>query len=211
MKVSEHIDELAELYALGTLSPEQRVLVDAHARVCEACAARLGQAEETVAKLVEQRSPSAALDRRIHGIFVARSPSRWSALIAAAFVVGLLPSIALWSNQIGTRARDAERGAAVQAMVTSHFAHSPFTPLAPDAPKAKLIYSRGGDWRFIIAQTGHPYDVAAQIDDRIISVGSLHVSGDAAELFISHAPRARVFLLLDRARPVARVTLPYRR
>jgi Putative zinc-finger len=211
MNASGHIDELAELYALGTLSPEQRVLVDAHAGVCETCAARLGEAEQTVANLVEQHSPSAALDRRIHAVFVPRSPSRWSALIAAAFVIGLLPSIALWSNQIGARTREADRSAAVQAMVTSHFAHSPFTPLVRDAPKAKVIYSRGGDWRFIIAQTGHPYDVAAQMGDHIISLGSLHVSGDAGELFISRAPRAQVLLLLDRARPVARVTLPYRR
>lgn len=212
MNASQHIDELAELYALGSLEESERAAVDAHVRTCEECAARLGEAEATLVQLIEPRSPSAALDRRMRAGFVMRSPWRWTAsLAAAAFIVGLIPSMLLWSGSSRTAQFDAEQAQAVQAMVTSHFAHAPFVALSTNAPAAKIIYSRTADWRYIVAQTSHPYEVAAQENGRSIMLGRLHVRGNAGELFIARAPSAREFLLLDGSRPVGRVTLPYRR
>ncbi len=211
MNASGHIDELAELYALGSLEEPQRALVNAHVRTCEACAARLGEAESTIAALIEPSTPSAALDRRMHAALVSRSPWRWTApLVAAAFVLGLLPSMLLWSSVSRNAGFDTEQTQAVQAMVNSHFAHAPFVQLSADAPKAKLIYSRTADWRYVVAQTDRPYEVAAQTNGRTIVLGQLRVRGNAGELFVAHAPASREFLLLDGSRTVGRVTLPYR-
>jgi anti-sigma factor RsiW len=211
MNTSQHIDELAELYALGSLEEPQRALVDAHVRMCEACAGRLGEAEATVVALIEPGTPSASLDRRVHAAFVLRSPWRWTApLVAAAFVLGLLPSMLLWSSVSRNAGFDTEQTQAVQAMVNSHFAHAPFVQLSADAPKAKLIYSRTADWRYVVAQTDRAYDVAAKTNGRTIVLGQLRVRGNAGELFVTHAPASREFLLLDGSRAVGRVTLPYR-
>lgn len=212
MNASRHIDELAELYALGSLDELDRARVDAHVRTCEECAARLGEAEATLVALIEPRSPDTSLDRRVRAAFVSRSPWRWTTpLVAAAFVVGLIPSMLLWSGALRGSVFEAEQSQAVQAMVNSHFAHAPFVPLSADAPKAKIIYSRTGDWRYIVAQTNHPYAVAAQVNGRSIRLGTLHVRANAGELFIEHAPAAREFLLFDGVREVGRVMLPYRR
>lgn len=206
---AEHVGELAELYALGTLDDRERSLVDAHARTCRECAARIGEAEQTIANSVELLEPPAALDRRMRAAFQPRSPWRWAApLAAAAFVVGLLPSIGMWSGVFGGSPFSSDQQQAVRAMVGSHFVHSPFVAVSPDAPKAKMIYGRTGDWRFVVAQTSHPYDVAVLSNGKAVSLGALRVSGEAGELFIAHAPAGNEYVLRDGSRVVARVTLP---
>jgi anti-sigma factor RsiW len=211
MTSPDHVGELAELYALGTLDDRERALVDAHVLTCDACAARVGEAEAAVVRLVDERSPSPALDRRMRGTFARPAAWRWTApLVAAAFVLGLLPSIAMWSGTFGGNAFSSDQQQAVRAMVGSHFLHAPFVALTGDAPKAKVIYGRTGDWRFVVAQTARPYDVAVVFNGQTVSLGKLHVSGNAAELFIAHAPPAPQFVLRDGTRIVAHVTLPYR-
>lgn len=207
--MNEHVAELAGLYAAGSLNDRERAQVDAHLASCNECAARVGEAESAIAALIVEREPSPALDRRMRATFAMPSLwQRWAPALAAAFVLGLLPSIwfALAARNAGGFAADRE--AAVHAMVGSHFAHAQFTALTPDAPKAKVIYARTGTWRFIVVDAGHSYTVAAQSDTGVVRLGNLHVQGGAAELFLPNAPRARTLLLLDGARPVARATLP---
>src|ERR1700688_4487918 len=89
-----HVDENAELYALGTLSDSERAAVDAHVATCASCAQRVGEAEETVAALaVRQAAVPSQLDRRVRGLFASRSvPRSLYSLVAAALILGLLPS-----------------------------------------------------------------------------------------------------------------------
>jgi len=210
MTASQHVEELAELYALGALDDRERALVDAHASACAECAARIGEAEAAVEQLVEERPPSLALDRRMRAAFARPAPWRWAApLAAAAFILGLVPSLLLWPGVFGGGSFASDQQRAVRAMVGSHFSHAPFIASAPDAPKAKLIYNRTGDWRFIVAQTTKPYDVAVRSKGQIASLGKLRISGNAGELFVDHAP-GRDFLLRDGTRIVAHVTLPRR-
>lgn len=212
--MSNHIDELAELYALGTLDEAERAAIDAHALECDACAQRLGEAADTIAFMEQSVAVPASLDRRMTGVF-ARS-SRLStfripgALAAAAFVIGLLPSFWFWSVAQNARSFDADRQHAVQAMVNSHFAHAQFAPLETNAPKAKLIYARTGNWLYVVAQTGRPLSLRAQTQQGEVALGTLHVSGNAGELFVSQAPLARTFILTDGQRPIERVTIPRR-
>ena len=206
-----HVADLAELYAIGSLDERERDRVDAHVRECQACAADIGAAEEAVAALITERAPAPTLDARMHRAFAPPRTTRfWSALAAAAFVAGLLPSIWFWSAARNSAAFTSDREQAVHAMVGSHFAHAQFAGLAPDAPKAKVIYARTGAWRFIVVDAGRAYTVAAQSNAGTIRLGQLHVQGATAELFLPNAPAARTLLLLDGTRPVARATLPYR-
>ncbi len=212
MTAHEHVGEQAELYALGTLDEAQRAAVDEHARGCDSCAARLGRAEATVAEMIDPVAPSGQLDRRVTAAFAKRRAGwKWTgSLVAAAFVAGLLPAIAMWTGSFQANQSDSNREAIVQAMVTGHFAHAPFIARTTDAPAAKLIYGRARDWRYVVAKTSRPYALAERIDGRTIVLGRLHVTGNAGELYIAHAGSAREFVLLDGARVLARVMLPYR-
>jgi hypothetical protein len=209
--VNRHIDELAELYALGTLDEEQRALVDAHAIECASCAMRLGEAESTIAIMERSAPVPASLDRRMSGMFARRRPFALPALLAAAaLIVALLVSARSWQFQRATQAFDTDRQQAVVAMVLGHFAHAPFQALTADAPKAKLIYAKNGAWVFAVAQTSRPLSLHASTAHGEVALGTLHVAGNAAELFVPQAPSAAMYSLYDGNREIGRVTLPRR-
>ncbi len=210
MNVNEHIGELAELYALGTLDETERAGVDAHAAACDACARRLGEAESVVAQTMPEVEPAATLDRRMRAAFKPRGPvlAHWSAIAAAAFVVGLLPGLLFAALHRPASVYDGDRSGAISAMVGSHFLHAQFTPVAAGAPKAKVLYGRAGrSWRFFVAQTGRSYTVAAETPAGQSALGALRTNGDSAELFVP-VSTARTFVLLDGSRVLARVRLP---
>lgn len=213
MSSSEHIDDLAELYALGSLEEAELAAVDEHARSCRDCAQRLGEAEGAVAQLVSERAPSSQLDRRVHASLArdSRPSRRWMPLVAAAFIVGLLPSLGFWMGGRESRGSDADRQSAIRAMVSSHFAHSPFTPLQPDSPKAKILYARGAPWVYVLAQTRRPLALGAQLHGVVRPLGALHVDGDTAELFLADVPAVQAFVLLDGSRVIARAVVTQRR
>jgi hypothetical protein len=209
-----HIDELAELYALGALNEAERESVDAHAMTCEACAARLGEAEAAVASLIEPRAPSKALDRRIHASFVVRE-TNWRRVFlaaAAAFVLGLLPALGVWLTHAPGGGFERDREAATVALVSSHFTHAPFAPLVPGAPKAKIIYARTQPWIYVVAETNRSLEVRALTDGSSVSLGTLRVQGNTGELYLPHPPPASRYELLDGGRVVgtATITRPYR-
>jgi anti-sigma-K factor RskA len=51
--MTRHIDELAELYALGSLDAGERTVVERHVRICLECANRIRAAEETIAFIAD--------------------------------------------------------------------------------------------------------------------------------------------------------------
>lgn len=205
--MTQHIGEEAALYALGALSADDRRAIDLHVRACDACAALLGEAEAAVTAAVVPAQTPPSLDRRMRGAFAAPLPWRRIApLLAACFVLGLLPLFAVLPAHRTT----AEHDRAVAALVNSHFAHVAFTSLTPDAPKAKLLYGRGAaGWRFIVAQTGHAYRVRVRAGGSETEIGTLHVSGASAELFVPQTS-ARIFELYDGSREVSRAVIPAR-
>jgi Putative zinc-finger len=210
--VNNHIDELAELYALGTLNEAERAAVDAHALQCDTCAERLGEAASTIAFMEHSVAVPPSLDRRMSAVFARGSRVRFPAGLAAAaaFLIGLMPSFWLWGVTRNTQAFDSDRQQAVQAMVTSHFSHAQFMPLEPGAPKAKLIYARKRNWVYAVAQTGRPLSLRAESKQGEVALGTLRVSGNAAELYIAQAPAVRTFALYDGSKQIERVTLPSR-
>lgn len=199
--MTAHIGESAELYALGALGEDERAQIDAHVVQCDACAARLGEAERTVAAMEE--SGSAAAPRAQAWRFPA-------AVAAAAFVLGLVPSGWFWSSQQRANAYDADREGALAAMVSSHFSHAQFQPLVADAPKAKLIYARNGRWVYAVAQTGKPLLLKVVDRGETAPLGTLHALGSSAELFVRDAGAGRSFVLNDGRRDIERVSLPAR-
>jgi anti-sigma factor RsiW len=94
--MNRHIDGLAELFALGSLSESEKTAVDRHVRTCVECANRIREAEETVAfiaDLEEHREPPETIAETFAGrLALSRVAQKILSLkvIATVLVVGLL-------------------------------------------------------------------------------------------------------------------------
>ena len=133
-----HIDQEAELYALGMLDDAERARIDEHLIACEACTVRVGEAESAVAALID--STQARRTER-------RTP-RWPLAVAAACVLaalGLLGQNVVMRDALGTD------GTMLATMVDSHFDHAQFQSPAGAPVAAKAIYERHGKWYEIVA------------------------------------------------------------
>ena len=178
MEAQSHIGEAAELYALGSLTEEERAAVDAHVRECAACLRRVGEAEETVLALERGFVASAPVPRRVLP-FERRNVSAWwiPAAAAAAFVAGMF------------FARPNEPNLATVAMIHSHFAHAQFSG---GGPAAKVIYARDRSWYYVIVDAARGYEVYGITGGRASDLGTTRRSGGASDLF------ARVDARFDR-------------
>ncbi|MBV8245543.1 MAG: zf-HC2 domain-containing protein [Candidatus Eremiobacteraeota bacterium] len=154
-----HIDELAESYALGALDDDARHDVEQHVARCATCATRLSDAADVVASLVAAgpgATPAATLRERL--LAGTRRPERleriWGGL-AAAFVLGMLvPLVSLfWIGNRDLRA-DHRSDVVLATLVNSHFNHVQFNEPAAEMP-AKALYGRHGEWVYVIVL--HPH------------------------------------------------------
>jgi hypothetical protein len=149
-----HIDQEAELYALGMLDDNARARVDEHLLTCIPCTELVGRAEEAVAALVDstqQRRPE-------------RRPARWPLAAAAAFA---LAASGLLAQNVMMHGALSSDGALLATMVNSHFAHSQFqAPNGSEIP-AKAIYERHGKWYEILADGSPDWHLVATGPDGV--------------------------------------------
>jgi hypothetical protein len=220
----DHLEEEAELYALGLLDGAEHERVERHVRTCVACAERLGRAEATVAALadatVAREAAPAALRARVPTAPAAaaplrpvtrltwRSPAAWAGAAAAVFAV---TSGSLVVQNAALQSNVAADGSVFVAMVHSHFNHVQFTSLDGTPIDAKVVYERHGGWYEILATGIDP-------GTRVATVRAGAVT-DAPERFVVRAAALTLALpalgavdelrlldaqgrLLARARPV---------
>jgi hypothetical protein len=185
-----HLEDEAELYALGMLDEHESARVDAHARTCDACAERLGRAEATVAAMAEATvSPSTAAVPQVPlvpRLAIRRAPRfnlpAWS---AAAAALALAVSTGVLADQnVALRHAVNSDGGAMLAMVRSHFSHAQFTSPAGGPMDAKVIYEPHGRWYEVLAVGADPsWRLAAVRDGKTIELPQRFSSrGDVAVL-----------------------------
>ena len=171
MNADFHVDELAELYALGTLDAGERAQVAEHIAHCAACLRRVGEAEETVLALervVQPVTPYAGIattQRRRVALW-------WPAVAAAALIVGLLLPRPFAERQ----------NPAMLAMIHSHFSHAQFSG-APGAPAAKVIYARDRSWLYVIVEGERRYGVYGVIGRQSVLLGTTQPRGTTSDLY----------------------------
>lgn len=189
-----HINDAAELYALGALDAAQIRAIDAHAATCAACRRRLGEAEEAVLAIDRayvEVPPPATLAQRIRASrhrSARRGPS-WYAL-AAACVVALLPALVLFAMLLQARHTQNAHAAAELAMIHSHFAHAQFAPVpGAHAPRAKVVFAKDGAWLYVIVDEPRAYAVSADARGTRTTLGETNAYGGVSELFVAHPPR----------------------
>jgi hypothetical protein len=134
-----HIDQEAELYALGMLEDDERARIDEHLLTCETCTALVGNAEATVAALIDSTQERHRSQRRT---------TWWPLAVAAAFAIAAAGLLGQNAVMRGALSND---GTLIATMVDSHFDHTQFrAPGGAEIP-AKVIYERHGKWYEILA------------------------------------------------------------
>ena len=171
-----HLDDDAELYALGLTDPERTVEIEAHLATCEECRARVVAAESAAAALAATLPPMPA---------VRRANPWWAGLATAAAVV-FAATTALEGNAAHAASAQLQRtDTALVAIASSHFGHTTLT--SQPGIVAKAIYSHDGTWCYVVAN-GAPRGahVVMHRGTAVRDMGALD-SGAPATLFV-HNP-----------------------
>ena len=225
----QHLGELAELYALGALEPQERAQVEVHIANCANCARALGAAEVTVAALdeafVPQLDPPDRLGARIAAsaqAVVSLAPGRvvsrraalaWPSFYATA--AALLLAAGIGSGALvehSAEVRQVAHDSAVLATIASaHFNHVSLSERVPSAPVSKVLYARDGAWFYLVIDS-------PTCDCRVVArsaagqrdLGEPEVRGRTATLFVRDFPRPTSLELVDASgRVIAGATLSY--
>lgn len=181
--MTQHLDDDAELYALGFTERERSEEIEAHLATCAVCCERVAAAESVAASLAAALPPmpAAALPP-----MRATAPQRrtWWPQLATAAAVVFAATTALEGGLVHVASNRVQRtDVALTALASTHFAHTTLT--SRPGLIAKAIYSRQGAWTYVVA-SGAPAGAhvvlrqgAAQRD-----LGALD-DGSPATLFIS--------------------------
>jgi anti-sigma factor RsiW len=217
----EHVEDRAALYALGALSDDEVSAIDAHLRECSACAQEVGAAEDDVALIVSsepQRTPPAALDARIGRLVQARSievqrrswGQSWpAAAMAAALLLGLLPSAYFWSQSRTMHGAMLAQSSAIGRLATAPHRTAHFRTTSA-SPPAEVMYAVDGSWYVVVVRgASKSLSVAWMHDGVHTMLGNAVPSGDVAMLYLPKSHRMDRLALMDGDRVVAEATLSW--
>lgn len=219
-----HVADFAELYALGALTDNERAAIEAHLRECPSCARLVASAERDVAlvaSMEERRGAPSDLGIRIDAILktdtipvLARSNrSSWPlpAVLAAALIVGFLPSAYLWSQNRAMHVAMATQTAAMERLASTAHRTVRFHS-APVGLPAQVVYGPDGSWYLVIVRgASRALAVAWMHDGERTMLGNVEPHGDLAMLYLPQSHRMDRLALMDGDRIVAEATLSWQR
>jgi hypothetical protein len=220
--VTDHIEELAELYAIGSLSEFERARVDQHVARCGACAGDLRRAEETVADLAQAQveplqQPPPALQRRLDESIARRSrpiAHTWhpfAAAAAAAIVLAFIPTwVAVDRGSALVAMRQDERALARLASAGTQIDHAQFMSPAKHPMDAKVLYGPRGDWYYVVVMHPRPgMQVAYVHGGRMEMLGTVAMHGESGTLYLPVNHKMEELALLEGSTVVADAHLVY--
>lgn len=190
-----HVEDLAELYALGALDDDERENVDAHLLTCERCSRAVGIAEESVELMVAtEASP-------ISGNVVAPPPPRHSfalrasaLAIAAAFLIGFLPTVYFVQQTTRMQTQMAQGHQLARRLASGKYRRVAFT----GSPNAQVLYAPDGSWYCIIVNGSNKLLRVAWkhhgVDEML---GQVAMQKNAGILYLPKSHRMNELALLD--------------
>jgi hypothetical protein len=215
--MTAHISDEAVLYALGSLSTTERAAIDAHLRTCSDCAALLGAAEHDVALVASmepQRDVPALLGKRIARTLDRNTVDRkrmWQPLaaLAAALVIGLLPSAYLWQQNQSLHATMSAQAAAMQRVASAPHRMAHFHGMN-DRGSASVMYAPDGSWYVVLVRdVSKSLEVAWMHDGVKTMLGTAQAHDGVAMLYLPQSHRMDQLALMDGTRTVAIADLAY--
>lgn len=222
--MQEHIEDLAQLYALGSLDDLDRVRVERHIVTCEACRAELQDAEDAVTALATaqarpQREVPRSLKDRIDRSLASGPRARlwtwhpFAAAIAAAIVLAFIPTwVAVDRNTALVAMHQDELALARLADAGTQIDHAQFmSPAHPKLPmNAKVLYGPRGDWYYVVVMHPRPgMQVAYVHDGRMDMLGKVAMHGDSGTLYLPVNHKMDELALLEGSTVVADAHLVY--
>lgn len=205
----DHLGDAAELYALGSLGELERIRVERHVQTCDACAARVGEAESTVLALIESHVPAGATAPGRVPAFVRPARGAVGAVVAAAVAAAIVAFSA--TTLYDRSARDDRVQTVASAMLAGHFAHAPFVAKQAGAPAAKVVYALEGGWLYVLVAPGpEPLTVTVLQGARRRHVATLPRSDGVRSAFAEVSGRVDLVELVDRGVTIASAHPVYR-
>jgi hypothetical protein len=210
-----HVGDLAELYALGALDDAQRAAIEAHLTACAPCAQVVGAAErdvELIVSLETRRQPPRALDARIAHIIAPRRTA-WPLVtaLAAAFIVGFLPSFYLWTANRALHDAMSAQSSVMQRLAVAPHRISSFQATRV-GPAAEVAYAPDGSWYLVVVHGAtKALAVAWMHDGQRTMLGRAIPHGNVAMLYLPDSHRMDHLALMDGDRIVAEATLSWQK
>jgi hypothetical protein len=210
----EECADLAAAYALGALDDAERASLEQHLRECPSCAQLVAAAERDVAlvaSLEPQREAPRELNRRIERE-LAPPHTRWplAAALAAALVVGLLPSAYFWSQNRSMHDAMLAQSSAMERLSAAPHHVARFKTVHAMAP-AEVAYAPDGSWYFVVVHASKSLSVAWMHGGRHIMLGNTEPRGSIATLYLPQSHRMDRLALMDGDRVVAEAILSWQK
>lgn len=182
-----HLEDEAELYALGMLDSDERARVEDHLASCDACARRVARAETVIASLATLPPiPTAvAKSRRSNGIYGAAIAI--AAALFAGFAFGRTSAPQLYDDPVRA------------TLVRSHFRHVALRAITKPGLDAKVLYGNDGAWVWVvIAQSDCRCTVIGFRGSAAVALGEPNPQGTTSELYVPNAQRFTRIVLAAR-------------
>ena len=204
--MTDHLGENAALYALGALDERERIDVDRHVLVCDACCRLLAQAEADVTAIEASRAqlepPRALRAPRTAPVRAHTSP--WLAA-AAAIVIALLPAgYLLHQNTVMHAAMTSDE----QAL--ARIAASPHRTTRFSGMDADVMYGSDGSWYCVVIRGARAgMNVVWPHDGVQTMLGTATPHGDVALLYLPVSHRMDRLTIQQDGRVVAQAQLVF--
>lgn len=221
---NEHIGDRAELFALGAVDENENVTIERHLRGCLSCAQLVGSAERDIALIASMESrreaPSELAGRIDYVLQVNRASASarrdrrpWlpAAALAAALVLGLLPSAYFWSQSRILHDEMAAQSAAMARIAAEPHRTARFRTMHENAP-AEVVYAMDGSWYVVVVRgASKALSVAWMHGGERTMLGKTASRGDLAMLYLPNSHRMDRLALMDGDRVIAEATLSWQR
>lgn len=204
--MTDHLGDLAALYALGALDEAERADVERHVLACDACSRLLAQAQADVTA-IEAARPLVEPPRELRApreAPVRSHASPWLAA-AAAIVIALLPAgYLLHQNAMMHEAMTSDE----QAL--ARIAASPHRVARFAGMDAAVMYGRDGSWYCVVIRGAHAgMNVIWPHDGVQTMLGTASPHGDVALLYLPNSHRMDRLSIQQDGRIVAQAQLVF--
>jgi hypothetical protein len=198
-----HLDDDAELYALGLTERERDAEIEAHLASCAQCRTRVVAAEEAAASLAAALPPMPAASAAASS----RRGGWWAALATAAAVVFAATAGYEGFSAHAATSQLARTDGALAVIAASHFGHTTLT--SDRGVVAKALYGRDGSWCYVVV-SGAPRGahVVMHRGAAVRDAGALD-GGTPATLFVRDPGRPAEIAIVAEGHVVAHGTPAY--
>jgi len=205
--MTDHLGELAALYALGILEPNEQRSAEEHLTHCDACRRLLAQAEADVAAMAAsqpQFEPPATLRAPRTQVRRTPGPAMWLA-VAAAVAIAVLPSGYLLEQNLAMRQSEL-----MESQVMARLMTGPHRTVAFAGTDARVMYAPDGSWYCIVIRGATaPFHVMWPHDGMQTMLGTAMPHGDIALLYLPKSHRMNQLSLMKDGQVVGQAQLVF--